>query len=62
MEPIPTHYTPEMSFLSMNIRSRREMSTRDAANIRQFEHWRSQGIKPGRVRLHNFVTKCTQRR
>ena len=41
MEPIPTHYTPEMSFLSMNIRSRREMNTRDAANIRQFEHWQT---------------------
>jgi hypothetical protein len=43
MEPIPTNYTPEMSFLSMNIRSRREMSTRDAANIRQFEHWQTDG-------------------
>jgi hypothetical protein len=41
MEPIPAFYTPEMSFLSMNIRSRREMSTRDAANIRQFEHWQT---------------------
>jgi hypothetical protein len=43
MEPIPANYTPEMSFLSMNIRSRREMSTRDAANIRQFEHWQTDG-------------------
>ncbi len=25
----------------MNVRSRREMSTRDAANIRQFEHWQT---------------------
>jgi len=41
MEPIPTYYTPEMSFLSMNIRSRREISTRDAANVRQFEHWQT---------------------
>ena len=41
MEPIPAYYTPEMSFLSMNIRSRREMNTRDAANIRQFEHWQT---------------------
>ncbi len=41
MEPIPSFYTPEMSFLSMNVRSRREMSTRDAANIRQFEHWQT---------------------
>ena len=41
MEPIPAFYTPEMNFLSMNIRSRREMSTRDAANIRQFEHWQT---------------------
>ena len=43
MEPIPAVYTPEQSFLSMNIRSRREMSTRDAANIRQFEHWQTDG-------------------
>lgn len=43
MEPIPATYTPEMSFLSMNIRSRRELSTRDAANIRQFEHWQTDG-------------------
>ena len=41
MEPIPAYYTPEMSFLSMNIRSRREISTRDAANVRQFEHWQT---------------------
>jgi len=41
MEPIPSRYTPEMSFLSMNVRSRREMNTRDAANIRQFEHWQT---------------------
>lgn len=41
MEPIPTYYTPEMSFLSMNVRSRREMNTRDAANVRQFEHWQT---------------------
>lgn len=41
MEPIPAYYTPEMNFLSMNVRSRREISTRDAANIRQFEHWQT---------------------
>ena len=41
MEPIPATYTPEMSFLSMNIRSRREINTRDAANVRQFEHWQT---------------------
>jgi len=41
MEPIPAYYTPETNFLSMNVRSRREMSTRDAANIRQFEHWQT---------------------
>ncbi len=41
MEPIPAYYTPEMNFLSMNVRSRREMNTRDAANIRQFEHWQT---------------------
>ena len=41
MEPIPSRYTPQTSFLSMNVRSRRELSTRDAANIRQFEHWQT---------------------
>lgn len=41
MEPIPAIYTPETSFLSMNIRSRREINTRDAANVRQFEHWQT---------------------
>ncbi len=41
MEPIPTHYTPETNFLSMNVRSRREINARDAANIRQFEHWQT---------------------
>ncbi len=41
MEPIPAYYTPETNFLSMNVRSRREINTRDAANIRQFEHWQT---------------------
>jgi hypothetical protein len=41
MEPFPGTYTPQATFFSMNIRSRREMSTRDAANIRQFEHWQT---------------------
>lgn len=41
MEPFPARYTPETNFLSMNIRSRREINARDAANIRQFEHWQT---------------------
>lgn len=41
MEPYPATYTPETNFLSMNVRSRREMNARDAANIRQFEHWQT---------------------
>jgi len=41
MEPFPGTYSPQSTFFSMNIRSRREMSTRDAANIRQFEHWQT---------------------
>lgn len=41
MEPFPATYTPETNFLSMNIRSRREINARDAANIRQFEHWQT---------------------
>ena len=41
MEPFPGTYSPQATFFSMNVRSRREMSTRDAANIRQFEHWQT---------------------
>lgn len=41
MEHIPTYYTPETNFLSMNVRSRREISTRDAANIRRVELWQT---------------------
>ena len=41
MEPFPGTYTPQSTFFSMNVRSRREMNTRDAANIRQFEHWQT---------------------
>lgn len=41
MEPFPGTFTPQTTFFSMNVRSRRELSTRDAANIRQFEHWQT---------------------
>lgn len=41
MEPYPSVYTPETNFLSMNVRSRREINARDAANVRQFEHWQT---------------------
>ena len=41
MEPFPGTYTPQTTFFSMNVRSRREINTRDAANIRQFEHWQT---------------------
>ena len=41
MEPFPGTYSPPNTFFSMNIRSRREINTRDAANIRQFEHWQT---------------------
>jgi hypothetical protein len=41
MEPFPGTYTPQSTFFSMNVRSRREINTRDAANIRQFEHWQT---------------------
>lgn len=41
MEPLPFTYAPVNTFFSMNVRSRRELSTRDAANIRQFEHWQT---------------------
>ena len=35
-----------MAFFTMNLRSRRETATRDAANSRQFEHWQT-GIPSG---------------
>ncbi len=41
MEPFPGTYSPQATFFSMNVRSRREINTRDAANIRQFEHWQT---------------------
>jgi hypothetical protein len=41
MEPFPGTFTPQTTFFSMNVRSRRELSTRDAANVRQFEHWQT---------------------
>lgn len=41
MEPFPGTYSPQSTFFSMNVRSRREINTRDAANIRQFEHWQT---------------------
>jgi hypothetical protein len=41
MEHIPTYYTPETNFLSMNVRSRREINTRDATNTRRVELWQT---------------------
>lgn len=41
MEHIPAYYTPQTNFLSMNVRSRREISTRDAANLRRVELWQT---------------------
>lgn len=43
MEPFPVPYTPCQPYFSYNLRSRREINTRDAANIRQFEHWQTDG-------------------
>lgn len=41
MEPIPTNYDPSALFFTYNLRSRREVNAREAANVRQFEHWQT---------------------
>jgi hypothetical protein len=43
MEPIHLPYKPCQPYFTYNLRSRREVNTRDAANVRQFEHWQTDG-------------------
>jgi hypothetical protein len=38
MQPFPIHNPPPVPLPCMTLRSRRELNTRDAANVRQFEH------------------------
>jgi hypothetical protein len=38
MQPFPIENPPPVPFPCMSLRSRREVNTRDAANVRQFEH------------------------
>ena len=41
MQPFPLDYEPAIPMPQMVLRSRKEVSTRDAVNARQFEHWQT---------------------
>ena len=41
MQPFPLPYEPQVPYPKMVLRVRKEISTRDSANIRQFEHWQT---------------------
>lgn len=41
MQPFPLQYEPTVPLPQMVLRTRREVSTRDAVNSRQFEHWQT---------------------
>jgi len=41
MQPFPLDYEPAVPMPQMVLRSRKEVSTRDAVNARQFEHWQT---------------------
>jgi len=41
MQPFPLEYKPAVPLPQMVLRTRREISTRDAVNARQFEHWQT---------------------
>jgi hypothetical protein len=43
MQPFPIAYQPEVPYPQMVLRVRKEISTRDSTNIRQFEHWQTDG-------------------
>jgi hypothetical protein len=43
MQPYPIPFTPVPFYSNMSLRVRRELSTKDATNIRQFEHWQTDG-------------------
>ena len=41
MQPFPLQYEPAVPLPQMVLRTRREVSTRDAVNARQFEYWQT---------------------
>lgn len=43
MQPIPISSKREVPYPQMVLRVRKEISTRDSTNIRQFEHWQTDG-------------------
>jgi hypothetical protein len=43
MQPFPIEFQPQVPHPQMVLRMRKEISTRDATNIRQFEHWQTDG-------------------
>lgn len=43
MQPFPIEYEPQIPYPKMVLRVRKEISTRDSTNIRQFEHWQTDG-------------------
>lgn len=43
MQPFPIPFEPQIPYPQMVLRVRRETSTRDSVNVRQFEHWQTDG-------------------
>ena len=43
MQPFPIPFEPQIPYPQMVLRVRRETSTRDTTNVRQFEHWQTDG-------------------
>jgi hypothetical protein len=43
MQPFPIAYQPQVPYPQMVLRVRKEISTRDSTNVRQFEHWQTDG-------------------
>jgi hypothetical protein len=43
MQPFPIAYQPQVPYPQMVLRVRKEVSTRDSTNVRQFEHWQTDG-------------------
>jgi hypothetical protein len=43
MQPFPIAFEPQVPYPQMVLRVRKEVATRDTANLRQFEHWQTDG-------------------
>ena len=43
MQPFPIAFEPQVPYPQMVLRVRKEVSTRDSTNVRQFEHWQTDG-------------------